>query len=41
MGPSAVDMDFCIKGEMGPGGLHLLLSFVVWLWSMIWYYCRV
>lgn len=35
MGHSAVDMDSCMGNEMGPGGLHLLLSFIVWLWSVI------
>lgn len=40
-GHSAVDMDSCMRNEMGPGGLHLFLSFVVWLWSVIWHYWGV
>lgn len=41
MGHSAVDMDSCMRNEMGPGGLYLFLSFVVWLWSVIWHYWGV
>lgn len=41
MGHSAVDMDSCMRNEMGPGGLHLFLSFVVRLWFVIWNYWGV
>lgn len=41
MGHSAVGMDSCMRNEMGPGGLHLFLFFVVWLWSLIWHYWRL
>lgn len=36
---SGVDMDSCVRNEMGPGGLPAFpfLGFVAWLWSVIWH----